>query len=576
MPSDEEKTRRIAAVLVVLFLLGWGAYWAFVRSAPTREATGGPFPDKKGGGLSAGAPEMPAPKPRKAPAAAGAEKAAELDELLQLLAEADDQPVTRKFAEEFKADPKLNKAFEDFQDDQNSEEPKQTLEGLARKLGDMPEFRKLTARFAAEPGFKEAALVFLKVPKLTAVAREQIAHMKAAFKGRSRQALASSRRGGGGSAPATAGRPGGTAGTSASQSGLTGPGGGFAGGGEALRTQSASSHASSEADGGAGAHAVGKLGEVSGVDAIKNASNPFASLCYKKDPAITQQQCAAIEEHLGDYDIWEACIRSGLYEKCRDLCKTKPALKCGPVPNLYDKCLSAALSESKCLTLCTATPGCTPPPPPAPPPLVAVPGGSGPGPGPAADGGACTPRSYTKAVKTECKGGKLFIWTATCNIVCPGGGESCGAGRITSCFPAGTRIETPAGLRAIESLRVGDPIFAVDPRTGELLSSTVDGTRRSTSERLLAATLSDGRTIRATREHPFWDPDAGEYRPLGSWRAGQRMLGRPSPGAAFSAATVDSLVEEPGEREVFNVSIEHPNRNYAADGFVVHNKFICP
>lgn len=575
MPSDEEKTRRIAAVLVVLFLLGWGAYWALVKSSPKREATGGPFPDKKGGGLARGAPEMPAPKPRKPSAAAGPEKAVELDELLQLLADAGEQPVARKFGEEFKADPKLSRTFEDFREDQKSEEPKQSLEGFARKLGDMAEFRRLTARFAGEPGFKEAALVFLKVPKLTAVAREQIAHMKTALRSRSRQTLASSRRGGAGGAPGTAGRPGGAAGTLASHGALAGPGGGSGGGGEAIRAQSASSHASSDAGGGAGEHAVGGLSDIGGVDNIKNASNPFASLCYKKDPAITQQQCAAIEEHLGDYDIWEACIRADLYEKCRNLCKSKPALNCGPIPNLYDKCLTANLPESKCLADCNAiAPVCTPPPPPAPPPTATTPGASGPGPETA--GGSCTPRTFTKVVKTECKGGKLFIWTATCDIVCPGGGESCGAGRITSCFPAGTRIETPAGPRAIESLGVGEPVFAVDPRTGELLSSTVAGKRRSTGERLLTATLSDGRKLRATREHPFWDPDAGEYRPLGSWRAGQRMLGRRRTDAAFSAATVDSLVEEPGEHEVFNVSIDHPNHNYVADGFVVHNKFICP
>lgn len=165
----------------------------------------------------------------------------------------------------------------------------------------------------------------------------------------------------------------------------------------------------------------------------------------------------------------------------------------------------------------------------------------------------------------------------TCTTQCAGGSprRTCGSWRITSCFPAGTPVATPDGERPIETLRAGDRAYAVDPVTGALIETVVAGSHRRAGQALLSAVLADGRAIRATKEHPFWDPDAREYRPLGRWVAGQRMLARAGPGAPFAPVRLLRLEPVAGEYEVFNVSIAHPNHNFVAGGVLVHNKFIC-
>lgn len=576
MRQDDPKSRlRAGAIFAALFLLLYAGYWTLFRIGTAPSSDAGPaFPNKPREGSPEGL-AMPGPRSSLPGAltAQGPVAPNELDELFKLLADADDNPVAREFAKEFVAEPKLTKAYEDFRTDQESPEPKVNLTAFARQMGEMPEFRRLMARFGQDPGFKDAALVFLKVPKLRAVAQEQIAAMKKTIASRSRQALASSSKGGGAKLAALPGGRRAATATSSAHSSLSGPGGGGSGGGEAMRTGGSGNPPATEAAAGAGEHEVGGLGSIDGAGPGK-ASNPFASLCLRED-GITRAQCLAIEEHLGEYDLWEACIRANLYEKCRSLCETKPGLKCGAVPNLYEECIAADLSESSCLAKCSSTPRCTPPPPPPPPPAPVTAGpGTGPSGGPTGSG--CTPRTYEK-MGGYCSGDRWLMTKAYCTCTCPGGRESCSCGtpRVFSCFPAGTKIETPDGARAIEILRPGDRAFAVDPASGALIETRVAANSRASGHKLLAATLADGRTIRATEEHPFWDADAGEYRPLGKWKPGQRMLARPSPGAPFAPAAVARVEEAPGEHEVFNVTIEHPNHNYIADGFLVHNKFIC-
>lgn len=309
------------------------------------------------------------------PALGAAGAKSELEQLLDLFAESKDQPAAEKFAREFKAQPKLEQAFEDFKRDQQSPEPTTTLRAFARDLGGMSDFRRLVSRFAGEPGFREAGAGLLRLPQLKAAVYEQIAALKAEARARGRRGFAAkaSRRGGTGrgvssAAPASRG-----AAASAAAFAPGASGGLPASVREAeARTQGGGAEGGSGAgSAGPGAHRVGGLGSIQGAGAERDAASAFASLCFKGDPAITPQQCAAIEQYLGEYDLWEACVKAGLYEKCSELCRGKPELQCGEVPSFYDACVSAG--EPNCAQRCLRVPGCTPPPPPAPP---ASPGGT--------------------------------------------------------------------------------------------------------------------------------------------------------------------------------------------------------
>jgi len=80
------------------------------------------------------------------------------------------------------------------------------------------------------------------------------------------------------------------------------------------------------------------------------------------------------------------------------------------------------------------------------------------------------------------------------------------------CFVAGTPVHTPNGKVAIEKLRAGDEVFT---------SNGVHSIKRlipSTSKNLVRVTLSNGRFIDTTKEHPF-------YTDLG-WVTAENLKGR--------------------------------------------------
>ena len=66
------------------------------------------------------------------------------------------------------------------------------------------------------------------------------------------------------------------------------------------------------------------------------------------------------------------------------------------------------------------------------------------------------------------------------------------------CFPTGTLVNTPFGGQPIESLKPGDVVLNA---TG---IGTIKETHSRTADRLIRITLSDGRTIECTDEHPIF------------------------------------------------------------------------
>lgn len=65
------------------------------------------------------------------------------------------------------------------------------------------------------------------------------------------------------------------------------------------------------------------------------------------------------------------------------------------------------------------------------------------------------------------------------------------------CFPAGTLVDTPAGKRTIESIKVGDSVFSA------IGSSVVVATMKRTAHRLCRIKTKTGNEIICTENHPF-------------------------------------------------------------------------
>jgi len=76
------------------------------------------------------------------------------------------------------------------------------------------------------------------------------------------------------------------------------------------------------------------------------------------------------------------------------------------------------------------------------------------------------------------------------------------------CFKAGTAVSTEDGNVAIESIKVGDLVWATDPETGETAFKTVVQLFRNETDEWIHVKVN-GDEIICTPEHPFYSPVKG-------------------------------------------------------------------
>jgi uncharacterized membrane protein YgcG len=132
------------------------------------------------------------------------------------------------------------------------------------------------------------------------------------------------------------------------------------------------------------------------------------------------------------------------------------------------------------------------------------------------------------------------------------------------CFPAGTRVSTPRGEIAIELLRHGDAVVAIDAQ-GIRVETAVETIHTTRSTVLILET--DNGILRTTQEHPLLSAD-GDFRPASEFKFGEQiMTWRSHQLHRTTIRRTATTVEE----DVYNLRVGHPHI-FVADGFVVHNK----
>ena len=88
-------------------------------------------------------------------------------------------------------------------------------------------------------------------------------------------------------------------------------------------------------------------------------------------------------------------------------------------------------------------------------------------------------------------------------------------------FPAGTVVETESGKKPIEEVKIGEKVLAFDEKSGTTsFQKVTDLIQGEKSYRLIEITLSSGKKIEATAEHPFYIKGKG-WNPAGSLKVGQ-------------------------------------------------------
>ena len=133
------------------------------------------------------------------------------------------------------------------------------------------------------------------------------------------------------------------------------------------------------------------------------------------------------------------------------------------------------------------------------------------------------------------------------------------------CFPAGTRIATPKGAIAIESLASGDEVLAVTEQ-GLTVRTTVK-TVFVSKETLVRIKTSGGNLV-TTSEHPVRLKE-GMFKQAGDLHPGDHILKWKN--GRLTAKTVRNVLPTEDEALVFDLQVGEPH-TYLAEEIVVHNK----
>jgi len=135
------------------------------------------------------------------------------------------------------------------------------------------------------------------------------------------------------------------------------------------------------------------------------------------------------------------------------------------------------------------------------------------------------------------------------------------------CFPAGTKVYTPSGLKNIEELKKDDEVYGYDDYTQDLKISKISEIfdEGQDLEPITKVVLEDGSQIRCTKCHPFLTND-NEYKLLLDIKVGDYLY-------TFNKKKLKIITIEPdGFEKVYNFEVEKYH-NYIAEGIFVHNRY---
>ncbi|MBI4346537.1 MAG: hypothetical protein HY553_06760 [Elusimicrobia bacterium] len=317
-----------------------------------------------------------------------------LDEFVASLQTRVPAPLAKKVAREFMKEPMLNEAWKQYKRQRGGKAPAANFVDFISRV---PQFRQLVARFQGEPGFKQAFANAVKPKEISSALREGMAAAAGGMTpSRSGRSAGLKRHGGAGSVDAAAIAK---EWEKKAHSGVQ-LGGGFSGTPPRDRvpvTSIASIGGAGHAGGGAGARQGAMAGGDRGEGAASGRATPLdkswrgeqitdqgrakfegdrrlmtvlmKSLTPGEIEALEKALCANPKypcEEPHETNIWGACWKTGLYERCRELCLTGAAQDCeaSMTGSPYNACRASGdvRPPSNCVKACLDTPptnGCT-------------------------------------------------------------------------------------------------------------------------------------------------------------------------------------------------------------------------
>jgi len=178
------------------------------------------------------------------------------------------------------------------------------------------------------------------------------------------------------------------------------------------------------------------------------------------------------------------------------------------------------------------------------------------------DSSTGTTREPAQAIDRDCRGvGPAGVAANTAAKVC------------ANSFTGETLILMADGTKKpIKDVKLGDRVIATDPETGKTgPRKVVDLIRHGGWHTMVAVRLSDGTTIDATDQHPFWVESRGEWVDAIDLEPGELLVT-----ADGDRLTVTSLGISEQDLTAYNLTVAGLHTYYVGDEAVLVHNAVCP
>ena len=178
----------------------------------------------------------------------------------------------------------------------------------------------------------------------------------------------------------------------------------------------------------------------------------------------------------------------------------------------------------------------------------------------------------------ECGCPSDYSCYANGNCYPPGGGSS-------GCFEKGSKIYTPQGYKAIESIKPRDIVYSFDDfdysnennnsNKGLNLKKAVVNkllVHENFEDPAVVLILSNGIELNVTLNHPFYDPVAKLYKPLWKFNISNNILYYNDSLETFEKIIIKNIFLRDFFDIEYNLEV-NDTHNFLVDGIVVHNDY---
>ena len=152
------------------------------------------------------------------------------------------------------------------------------------------------------------------------------------------------------------------------------------------------------------------------------------------------------------------------------------------------------------------------------------------------------------------------------------------------CFAAGTKVSTPNGDRAIESLKVGDVVWSKPEKGGKPFAAKILATHQRSDQPIYrlklksvrADGIAEGETLLVTPGHPFYVPAKRDFIPVLDLKPGDLLQSLADGETNNTSSEVESLELYLPMGETFNLTVDVGHTFYVGELKTwVHNTGPC-